>query len=110
MTFKNQSELFEWIWNSRPHVSEISGLALPDKRHAQHYWVYSHVLAKGAFPRFKLREDNIILMMPNEHHLWGSYPSVLESKPEWQFVFEQAELLKIEYFADRKGDYEKHSF
>ena len=67
MEFKNQKELFEYIWKTRPHVSEISGDPLYPKGHSLWHWQFLHVLSKQAYPSFKLNPDNIMLATYGEH-------------------------------------------
>lgn len=65
--FKNQKELFLHIWNSREHISEVSGKPLLPITHHQWHWQMAHILPKGSNPNFKLNPDNIMLMLPEEH-------------------------------------------
>lgn len=67
MVFKNQTELFNFIWETREHVSELTGKPLLNRNHPQWHWQFIHILGKGAYPSFKLREDNILLGLPDEH-------------------------------------------
>lgn len=89
--------LFLEIWNERPHVSEVSGLPLPCKENMLWIHIFSHLLPKSIYGRFRLRKDNIVLMLPSEHSMWGSYPHLLKDKPEWNWVFEKRDELRIEY-------------
>jgi len=45
--FKNQREMFNWIWENRSHNSELSGKKLLPKSHIQWHWQFLHVLSKG---------------------------------------------------------------
>lgn len=63
----NEKELFLEIWNERPHVSEVSGKSLLPYGHFKWHWQFAHVLNKGRFPSMRLRKDNILLMLPEEH-------------------------------------------
>ncbi len=67
MIFVSQKEMFEWIWENRPHVSELSGQNLLPKGHSQWHWQFLHVLPKGKFKRMALNSDNILLGLPEEH-------------------------------------------
>ena len=90
--FKNQTELFEWIWDNRPHVSEVSGKQLFPKGHWQFHWQFCHILPKGSYPSLKLDPENIMLMLPHEH----SYQERFE-------VFRQRkEELKQKYYQQNK--------
>jgi len=75
---QTQVEFFRIIWQEREHVSEISGLSLipmpddwEDEAHVR-AWLsqFSHTLPKGAYPRYKARKDNIVLMTGSEHEFW----------------------------------------
>lgn len=67
MVFKNQKDLFNHIWETREHKSELTGLALLPKGHFQWHWQFLHVLPKGTYPNYKFLEKNIILALPEEH-------------------------------------------
>ena len=104
-----EAELFEKIWASRPHVSEVSGEPLPDKGvdfypngTDKWYGYFSHVLSKGAFPGFRLKEENVILMTPQEHDMWEGAKKSLCTGPEWDFVWERFEQLEEDYHQNHK--------
>jgi hypothetical protein len=82
MTFKNQSEMFKWIWENRPHVSQISGKLLLPENHPMWHWQFAHVLPKGAYPSYKLNSENIMLMLPSEHEKQESFEKFKEKKQE----------------------------
>lgn len=73
MTFKSQSEMFGWIWDNRPHKSELTGKPLLSKGHFQWHWQFLHVLPKGSYPMWRLNPDNIILALPEEHSRQGDF-------------------------------------
>lgn len=60
-------KMYRQIWRERAHVSELSGMKLGDKLDPV---FFSHILAKGAYPRFRHRKDNIILLTKLEHVQW----------------------------------------
>lgn len=64
---KNQKQLFEEIWEERPHVSELTGKRLLPKGHPMWHWQFAHILPKGSYPLWKLQKENIMLMTPDEH-------------------------------------------
>ena len=66
--FKNQMEMFKWIWSNRPHVSELTGEPLLPFGHPQWHWQFLHVLPKGSYCHFKLYAKNILLGTPDEHN------------------------------------------
>ena len=88
IVFTKQSEVFDFIWNTRDHVSEISGERLPNKGSWQWHWVFGHILSKGSYPKWKLNPDNIMLMLPSEHENQEQYPEFIAKREE----------LKTEYY------------
>jgi hypothetical protein len=92
-----QLALFEAIWSTRPHVSYISGERLGDDLKAIYCF---HILGKGAFPKYKLYDKNIILTTAQEHIDWGekNREELLALSPNWQKVFDLYDSLKEEYF------------
>jgi hypothetical protein len=80
--FKNQHDLFEHIWNTHEHVSEINGDPLLSKTHWQWIWQFAHVLCKKTYPYYKLKEENIMLMLPEQHEHQEQYDVYNEKKLE----------------------------
>jgi len=93
MEFKNQSEMFNWIWNHRPHVSELTGEPLLPKSNLQWVWQFLHVLPKGSFPYYKLNPDNILLGLPDEH----------SHQEQYQVFGDKKLALTREYYAKYYG-------
>ncbi len=81
-TFKNQKELFMHIWNSRPHVSELTENPLLPISSDLWHWQFAHILPKGAYPSYKLREENIMLMLPDEHKNQEHYEKFIQRRDE----------------------------
>lgn len=79
---KNLKELFIKIWNEREHVSEISGMPLYHQGHSLWHWQFAHILSKGAYPRYKMSEENIMLMLPSEHEKQETFDKFQERKQE----------------------------
>jgi hypothetical protein len=84
-------EVFKEIWEERPHVSEVSGLTI----YRFDIRCFSHILTKGAYGRFRLKKDNILLVTPEEHNQWEFGD---RSQPKWEWVKGRAEALKEEYY------------
>jgi len=78
--FKNQTEMFNWIHENREWKSEVSGKPLLPKGHWQFHWQFAHLIGKGPYPSFKLREENIMLMLPEEHEHQESFPEFIERR------------------------------
>lgn len=90
--FKNQKELFEWVWETRPHRSEISGKPLLWPNQSLHVWQFAHVLGKQAYPKYKLNPSNIMLMLPEEH----------EKQETFEKFRNRRDKLKQEYYRNEK--------
>lgn len=97
--FKNRRKptgelsLFKAIWETRPHLCQVSGVKL----HQFDIRMFSHLLAKGAYPSFRLYEKNIWLVHPDIHHQWefkahSELPSIFAEKLKLK------EELKREYY------------
>jgi hypothetical protein len=73
-------EFFESIWNTRPHYSQVSGEFLG---HEFNVCFFAHVLPKGAYPKFRNLEVNILLMTFDEHQEYdhSDFPG-----PKWDRV------------------------
>ena len=65
--FKNEAELFRYIWEVRPHFSELSGKHLLPAGNYRWHWQFLHILPKGIYPKYRLNPENIILALPEEH-------------------------------------------
>ena len=65
-----QQDIFFQIWESQPHISFISKINILEPLAS----VFVHVLAKGMnkYYKFKLYRPNIVLMTPEEHHLYDN--------------------------------------
>jgi hypothetical protein len=88
--FKNQSELFDYIWEIKEHKSEISGDNLLPKGHFQWHWQFLHILPKGTYPKYKLLPKNIILGTVKEH----------ENQDHIDLFQEKKEQLRREYYEE----------
>lgn len=87
MTFKNQKEMFDWIWENRPHESELTGEPLLSKKHFKWHWQFLHVLPKGSYPKFKLDPRNIMLALPDEHDHQNQYQAFHNRKSELKTIY-----------------------
>ena len=92
MKFKNQLEMFNYIWETREHISELSKKPLFSKIHPRWHFQFAHVLNKGSYTKYRLNPDNIMLMTPEEHQ-----------DQESSIVFQQRKVkLKKQYFEENK--------
>lgn len=94
MIFKNQSSLFEYLWEARAHTSEVSGLPLLPKGHSMWHFQFAHILSKGAYPRYKLLPENIMLMRPEEHEHQEKFEAFSTRKQELKERYYQETKIK----------------
>lgn len=66
--FKNQKEMFDFVWQTREHKCQISGSNLDLVPEDKYHWMFSHILAKKNYPFFKLNPENILLVSPDVHY------------------------------------------
>ncbi len=85
--------MFNWIWDNRPHVSELSETLLLPKSHPKWHFQFGHILPKGSYPKWKLNPDNIMLMLPEEH----------EHQETWIKFVEKKEELRRQYYKEFYG-------
>jgi len=87
--------MFMQIWEGRPHVSEVSGTPI----HQFDIRCFAHILSKGAYPSFRLKKENVLLVTPEEHHEldFGSTEGF-----KWKKVKLKKEELKREYYTKTK--------
>jgi hypothetical protein len=96
--------MFEIIWNSRMRVSYLSGKSL-EHYYRTDFWInlFAHVLAKGRYPKFRLKMENVILLTPEEHFMFDQGYKELRDKYakengcDWQKVYDLEEKLRKEY-------------
>ena len=93
---KGTMALFQAIWATRPHVSEISGERLPQFD----IWNFAHILSKGSHPKFALKPENICLMTRAEHDLYdnrGGVEELAETHEGWRKLLDRKLKLKAKY-------------
>lgn len=82
------------IWDTRDHVSEVSGKHLGDTPYLS---FFAHVIRKGSYPSFRHRKDNIMLMTHEEHYKYDHETHKAKLDPDFDKVFEKSLELKREY-------------
>lgn len=87
--------LFKKIFLKRKGKCQITGQEVEF-----HPISFMHVLSKGAYPKYRLREDNIFLVVPEIHELYdnSSKEHLLSVYPKAWIIFDKKEELKIEYY------------
>jgi hypothetical protein len=86
------------LFITRGKRSEVSGNPLGNEY--DHVFA-SHILAKGAYPKFRHYCKNIVLMTYIEHYQWEFEQHKIKDSPEWQWLFQLKQLLKEEYYKKR---------
>ena len=98
-----EKEMFDEIWNERPRVSYVSGESLQRWEDTKLFVnLFSHILPKGNYSRYRLNKENIILLTPQQHMCWHSYTrdKLLTMDAGWRKVFDLYDRLKEEYNAE----------
>jgi len=104
-----EREVFMEIWNSRPHVSFLSGEDLNQFEGTPFFWsLFAHVLskAKNKYYKYKLEPKNIILITPEEHMIFdhGSEDQRIKyakrNKFDWKPVYDLKKQLRDEYIRE----------
>lgn len=96
--------VFAQIWNERRHESEIDGTPLPFEFGKHMFFVFSHILSRGAYGRrsMVLNKENIVLMTYEQHQMWEFQTHKIKESPslmrDWAWVFELKEKLIQEYY------------
>ena len=92
----SEVDVYDEIWEERPHRSEVSGAFLMDRPHSRgdhdemRQWVrqFSHLVPKGTYPGMRLRKENIVLKTAYEHDLWHNTPKheLMKLHPGWEGI------------------------
>lgn len=88
-----EREVFLEIWNERPHYCQCCGRWLGTEPKPI---FFSHILSKGAFPRFKLKKENIYLEDEQCHRDWETGS---RNQDKFKTKNELYQQLKTEYNA-----------
>lgn len=99
-----EKDLFGEIWEKREKVSFLSGYPLMEFAYSPFFLnCFAHVLAKGRYPKFRLKETNIILLTPDEHYMFD-FGTVAQRKKyaekmncDWMKVYGLKDELLEEY-------------
>lgn len=94
--FKNQVEMFDYIWDTQPHVCWLTNRPLLEKDVS----MFAHVLRKGTYTYFKLNPNNVRLLLPTIHDLVDNFKEEFrEQLPHIDFNkwFKLQEDMRIEY-------------
>ncbi len=104
-----EKALFEQIWAERRPFSYLTGLPLTQHYHsAKRVNMFAHILAKGKYPRYRLKKENIVLLTPYEHWLFDQgteeqrekYAQKIRSQGHecsWDQLFDLKQQMKRKY-------------
>ncbi len=93
-----EMELFKEMAKERPHICFVTGTPILRLTH----WNFMHVLSKQAFPRFRLKKENVVLGQQWVHDVYDKGDrSKLEKYPGYQKLIELHDELKREYYQGR---------
>lgn len=88
-------KLFQEIFDQRGGRCEITGEEL-----AFNVWCFMHILSKGAYPSYRLKPENIMLVRPDIHQLYDCSDkyTLIKLFPRAEVIYERKEALKREYY------------
>lgn len=104
-SYNGKKALFQYIWANRPHFSEVSGLPLNYPFSPAMYFVFSHVVTRGAYKGLALYPANIVLMTLEEHRIWEFYRWQVQDLPRWEWIFLLHDLLIQEHHEQKSPGY-----
>lgn len=91
---KGEADIYELIWNSRPHQCEVCERPIESPVPAN----FSHLLPKGSYSRFKRDERNIRIQCQRCHDLWHEHgPKILQYSTSWIVTCSRYIALRDEY-------------
>lgn len=95
-------KLFLKIYAERNGLCEITGEPIQFSPSC-----FAHILAKGAYPGYRLNPENIIMVKTRIHELYdnSSKERLLQEFPEAKVIYEMKDKLRYEYY---NGDQNKN--
>lgn len=97
---KNTGQMTKFleIWEEREHNCQVCKKPVEFS-----HFVFSHVLGKQAFPKFKLKKENILIKCyewdgTGCHTKWEHRTEEMRKDEKWQWVFELYDKLNQEYY------------
>lgn len=100
MAFGKELDFFIEIWKERAdkedgkRYSQIN----PEKEIFFDPQCFAHVCSKGPYPSLKFERENIVLMTPEEHHLYDARTDLAKKIFAFDWVFQLKEKLIREYY------------
>lgn len=107
--FEDEATMFDWVWEDRQHVSQVSGILLDDV--TLYHAMFAHILPKGKFPLYRYNPNNILLVHPLEHVLIDQGSSsarknYVRENPTADFnVFYNKKELLLSQYPNREKSY-----
>ncbi len=100
--FKSQPEMFLHVWNTRPHICELTGVPLNFVEGGDEWFCcMAHLLRKGVFTYFKLNPDNVMLLHPDVHSKMDNwlpeYDREMYNRDKWETKVEEMKTKYNEY-------------
>lgn len=94
-----EKKVFLKIWQERGGKCEITGKSLIFPIPGN----FMHILSKGAYPKFRLLPENIMLVFSCIHHLYdnGSRAKLLSQFPAASIIYDKKQELKQQYYGNR---------
>lgn len=99
-----EKKVFDRIWEKRSHRSELSGRSVQQFENTDWYKnLFAHILSKLMYPKFRLKEQNIMIVHPDEHTLLdqgteaGRREYEVKYNMSFQPFYDKQKELKNEY-------------
>ena len=106
--FDFQMDLFMYVWKNREHKSQISGRKL-DEFYGTDFFpnLFEHVLPTGVYKKMKYRDEDILLLHPDESNIItrGTLAEQKEYEKQWNCsftVYSKLKAILIENYRQRK--------
>lgn len=98
-----EAVMFTEIWEDlepEDRKSFITGHRFPEPYVMRTYY-FAHVLGKGAYPEFRLKKENIVLLTWEQHKMWDTARFKIRENKHlmqlWKKMFDLEEKLIEEY-------------
>ena len=88
-------ELFLKIYADQKGICEITHRQIEFD-----VWCFMHILGKKAYPKFRLKRENIMMVDKRIHDLYdnSSKDKLLDAFPQAEIIYENKDKLKQEYY------------
>lgn len=92
--------LFRLLYDKQGGLCAITGLPLLPPGHEHFHVQGSHLLPKGGYPRARLWEDNVVMVLTTEHNRWERVKDkarLVDEEPRWAPYVERYHRMKHDY-------------